>query len=157
LRHMRSLGTHLLRPERRPIAGCAIRLPLEGLEDRSCPTGLRLQLVLTCCSLCAAHERAFQRGAHRAATTRSLLISLYPCRFWLWLLWRERTGQAPYGSARDLAKNWVREAYVVTGVGTPSELRSVPTTAEYFQFRFDDLANQAGLVDIVKGVKLSSS
>jgi hypothetical protein len=51
----------------------------------------------------------------------------------------------------------VREAYVVTGVGTPSELWSVPTTAEYFQFRFDDLANQAGLVDIVKGVKLSSS
>jgi hypothetical protein len=53
--------------------------------------------------------------------------------------------------ARDLAKNWVREAYIVTGVGNPSELWSDPTTAEYIQYRFTELAEQAGLVDIVKG------
>jgi hypothetical protein len=54
--------------------------------------------------------------------------------------------------ARDLAKNWVREAYIITGVGNASELWSDPTTAEYIQYRLTELAEQAGLVDIVKGV-----
>ena len=48
------------------LPGYAIRLPLEGLEDRSCPTGLRLQLVLTCSlPLCFARTRlSLRRPSH---------------------------------------------------------------------------------------------
>jgi hypothetical protein len=54
--------------------------------------------------------------------------------------------------ARDSSKSFVREAYVIVGAGKQSELWSDSTTAEYLQYRLTDLAEQAGLVDVVKGV-----
>jgi hypothetical protein len=54
--------------------------------------------------------------------------------------------------ARDNNKAWVREAFVITGKSKTSELWSEPATAEFFQFRFNELAEEAGLVEIIKGV-----
>ena len=51
--------------------------------------------------------------------------------------------------ARD--KSWVREAYVVSGLGKSTKLWFDSRTPEYFQYRFNELAERAGLVDVVKG------
>jgi hypothetical protein len=48
-------------------------------------------------------------------------------------------------------KSWVREAYIVKGSDSSSKLWSDSMTPEFFQYRFDELAKQADLVDIVKG------
>lgn len=54
--------------------------------------------------------------------------------------------------ARDTNKAWVREAYVISGMSKTSELWSDPSTAEFFQFRLDELAEEAAFVEIIKGV-----
>lgn len=48
-------------------------------------------------------------------------------------------------------KSWVREAYVVSGLGKSTGLWFDTRTSEYFQYRFNELAEGAALVDIVRG------
>jgi predicted GIY-YIG superfamily endonuclease len=52
---------------------------------------------------------------------------------------------------RDSDKNFAREAYVVTGVGSEAKRRFNSTAAMYFQYHLTDLALQANLVDVIKG------
>jgi hypothetical protein len=52
---------------------------------------------------------------------------------------------------RDSDKNFAREAYVVTGVGSEAKRRFNSTAAVYFQYHLTDLALQANLVDVIKG------
>lgn len=52
---------------------------------------------------------------------------------------------------RDSDKNFAREAYVVTGVGSEAKRRFNSTAAVYFQYHLTHLALQANLVDVIKG------
>jgi predicted GIY-YIG superfamily endonuclease len=52
---------------------------------------------------------------------------------------------------RDSDKNFAREAYVVTGVGSEGKRRFNSTAAVYFQYHLTHLALQANLVDVIKG------
>jgi hypothetical protein len=52
---------------------------------------------------------------------------------------------------RDSDKNFAREAYVVTGVGSEAKRRFNSTAAVYFQYHLTDLALQANLVEVIKG------
>jgi predicted GIY-YIG superfamily endonuclease len=52
---------------------------------------------------------------------------------------------------RDSDKNFAREAYVITGVGSEAKRHFNSTAAVYFQYHLTDLALQANLVDVIKG------
>lgn len=52
---------------------------------------------------------------------------------------------------RDPSKSFAREVYVVTGVGNESRLRFNSTAAKYFQYQLNNLAEQAALVELIKG------
>jgi predicted GIY-YIG superfamily endonuclease len=53
--------------------------------------------------------------------------------------------------ARDPNKSFAREAYVVTGVGSEGRRRFNSTAAVYFQYHLTDLAEEAKLVEVIKG------
>jgi hypothetical protein len=53
--------------------------------------------------------------------------------------------------ARDSSKNFAREVYLITAAHRLSELWSDSTTAEFLQCELTDLAEQAALVEVVKG------
>lgn len=52
---------------------------------------------------------------------------------------------------RSSDKNFAREAYVITGVGSEGRRRFNSTAAVYFQYHLTHLALQAGMVDVIKG------
>jgi hypothetical protein len=54
--------------------------------------------------------------------------------------------------ARDVSKNFVREACVITGVDAHGNLRFNSTAAKFLQYQLTNRAEQAGLVEVVKGV-----
>ena len=54
--------------------------------------------------------------------------------------------------ARAPSKSFAREAFVVAGVGDKGKLRFNATAAKYLQFWLTTFAEEAGLVDVIKGV-----
>lgn len=53
---------------------------------------------------------------------------------------------------RDPSKAFAREVYVVTGAGNESRLWFNSTAVKYFQYQLNNLAEQAALVELIKGV-----
>ena len=53
--------------------------------------------------------------------------------------------------ARDPAKGFAREAYVIVGAGAEGRLRFNSTAAQFLEYHLTNLAEEAGLVQIVKG------